>query len=216
MVDVSDCVEDEMVRYGGLVWEQPAWFKELEALLADVSFNTPAFPQLPIEDNAEYGSKDPVARLFITIRNFNAKGLSREMRLVPAQGSQTTSLPPIGGSPGARKTRWDLTLGQWFSPTGGKQRIVVQINVADPHVEFYWPLGIFPITVKDKASQKLVANRRYGENMGRSVEFDLLYDSADASMQGVVNYNIAVLVREPGSSQYYLPILIDPRMANRG
>lgn len=216
VIDQDWCIQP-VELWDGFVWKQPDWFSAIVEDLRGLAPSPVAFPQLEIRNNPEYAALVPNGTLLIEIKNFNPKGLQRHIRYRPHGTSQNLPVSEISGPSGQKKTRWDSSLGNHFNPNGRKQRIIVQMQISnDNQLKFYWPSKIYPITVKDQDSQMLFANPRFGPSSDTVVEFDLLYHPTDQGMQGIANYNIALVVNESGNSPFWLPILVDPRMENRG
>jgi hypothetical protein len=198
----------------GSNWRRPRWLQQAFAESGPYLAQLTKLALLPVYQHPDAKTFQHLGRVTVRIHDFDAKRVPRSIRYKAHMKPAVDVLqPPQPGS--GMRTRWDMKLKPFYSPNGGRQRIAIRFQLDDPLVDFLWT-GDFPLTVKTTEGQLLVANPRYDSLAGRWIEVDLLFDPADPTLQGEAEYNIAILVTDRDDSSFVLPLVIDPRMENRG
>ena len=120
------------------------------------------------------------------------------------------------------RTRWDMNGGVFIDhnplPNGNpapKQRVLIKITNLDGLVDFF--ADVPAVTAKDQASQRVLVNLEVDPpgSGPRTARFWLLYEGGSAPPV-VAGFNIALLVTDREDSTYSVPIIVDPKVPNRG
>lgn len=214
--------------WDGAIWDRPGWLTQAVKKSEPLAGTRAGLQLLPIFDHPGTGSFTLNGIVVITIKEFNAKRLKRDIHMFKdGQAPQEIPQPSLSAAGGATaeapgsptslrvRTRWDVMLSKFFKRNGGRQRMTIGFSLEDQLLQFLWD-GHFPITAKNVASQRLLANPRYDSADGRWVSVDLLFDPANPELQGTADYNVGVIVTDEKDSSFNLPIIIDPRAANEG
>jgi hypothetical protein len=190
-------------------------------IFADNKLYVEAYPllKLPVRQLSLYR---PMGALELTVGNFEAKrpdGIIREHALNEAgtglkPGSTGTPHQPYGpnGSPWINPTRWDMNAGVFIRRGPEPQRVLIIIRLADPLVRFM--ANVPAITAKDYASWAILSNP-WTSTDRRTASFWCLYHGANGDkVTGA--YNVALDVTDADDPAFTLPIIVDPKIPNRG
>lgn len=193
-----------------------------------------AFELAKISVGRKLASYEPMGVLDMTIQNFDAKLLHRNIRerayskllddVIPAtmSGYHDKAHEQPAWPAYTMPTRWDMNGGVFIkhqpTATGDPappQRVLIKITIIDPLLDFLEDIPA--ITAKDAESQKVLANLEVSPpGQGpRTARFWLLYEGGSAPPV-VAGFNIALLVKDREDSTFSVPIIVDPKIPNRG
>lgn len=195
------------------------------------AMSTPALDLVEIPQGRVLDAYVPRGVLELTVQNFNVKALVRNIRecsydsqsddSVPGGPTRAHPLPPLTYT---FPTRWDMDAGRLIQhrpsvvgvPTlAPPQRVLVKIILADPLLDFM--PDVPAITAKDQESASVLANLATSVNpLGQQVaRFWCLFDGGSAP-RVIAGFNIALLITDRNDSSFVLPIIVDPKIPNRG
>ncbi len=192
--------------------------------------------QLPALGRAALAKYIVKGVLELTIQNFDAKRLQRAIRekayspilddaILPGSSnySDKEHVQPQSPAYGA-PTRWDMNGGALIDhnplPNGKpapKQRVLIKIINVDGLIDFYQDANVPVVTAKDEESSKVLVNLTVDPPKAgpRTARFWLLYEGGNTPPV-MAGFNIALLVTDRENSTYSTPIIVDPKVPNRG
>jgi hypothetical protein len=190
-------------------------------IYADNKIFVEAYPllKLPTRQLSLYRG---MGALELTVRNFEAKRADGTILEHPldapgtaiAQGSEGTPHYPYGqgGTPWVNPTRWDMSAGVFIRKSMEPQKVLIVIRLQDPLVRFM--ANIPAVTAKDYASMATLSNLVTSTDR-RTASFWCLYHGANANpVMGA--FNVAIDVTDAEDPAFTLPVIVDPKILNRG